>query len=51
MDAAPRQIFRGDTLFVLDRRITDTRDDPMETWIVMHQIDLDECDWISLNSE
>ena len=51
LDAAPSQTFRGDTLFVLDRRITETREDPMETWIVMHKLDLDECDWISLDSE
>lgn len=46
MDAMPAEAFRGDTLFVLDRRIIeDTR---LETWLVMYRIDLEGCDWIPL---
>lgn len=46
LDAMPVEAFRGDTLFVLDRRIID--DARLETWLVMYQIDLERCDWIPL---
>jgi len=47
LDARSMEAFRGDTLFVLDRRIVDDTD--LETWIVMYRIDTEECDWIPLN--
>jgi len=47
LDARAMEAFRGDTLFVLDRRIVDDTD--LETWIVMYRIDMEGCDWIPLN--
>lgn len=45
LDAMAAEAFRGDTLFVLDRRIVG---DQLETWVVMYRIDTEGCDWIPL---
>lgn len=45
-DAMPAAAFRGDTLFVFDRRIVD--DIRLETRIDLYLIDTAECDWIPL---
>jgi hypothetical protein len=45
-DARPIQGFRGDTLFLLDRRIT--AGERLETWIVSYRIDTDGCDWLKI---
>ncbi|MFQ5745451.1 MAG: hypothetical protein ACE5HV_18000 [Acidobacteriota bacterium] len=46
LDAMAAEAFRGDTLFVLDRRIVeDTR---LETWLVLYRIETRSCDWIPL---
>lgn len=41
----PMETFRGDTLFVLDRRIDDT--EKLQTWIVMYLVSDEECEWLS----
>lgn len=42
-DARPIEGARGDTLFVLDRRITDG--ERLETWIIAYRLDTAPCDW------
>lgn len=49
MDSAPMNSFRGDTLFVFDRRISDTPESPMESWIHLYRIDLEGCDWLGMD--
>jgi hypothetical protein len=44
-DARPIHGARGDTLFLLDRRIVGER---METWIVPYLVDTAGCDWIDI---
>lgn len=44
-DARPMETFRGDTLFLLDRRITEG--ERLETWIVLYRIDTSRCDWLA----
>lgn len=44
-DARSMEVFRGDTLFQLDRRMIGDR---LETWIRMFLIDREACDWIRL---
>jgi hypothetical protein len=44
-DARPIHGARGDTLFLLDRRIVGER---METWIVPYLVDTVGCDWIDI---
>ncbi|MBA4158832.1 MAG: hypothetical protein H0X65_15335 [Gemmatimonadetes bacterium] len=46
LDARSMEAFRGDTLFVLDRRIVD--DTRLETWIKLYRIDTEGCDWIPM---
>ena len=41
----PMETFRGDTLFVLDRRIDDS--EKLQTWILIYLVSDEECDWIS----
>ena len=41
----PMETFRGDTLFVLDRRIDDS--EKLQTWILMYLVSDAECDWLS----
>ena len=41
----PMETFRGDTLFVLDRRIDDSQQ--LQTWILMFLVSDEECDWLS----
>jgi hypothetical protein len=43
-DARPIHGFRGDTLFLLDRRIT--AGERLQTWIVSYRIDTRGCDWL-----
>lgn len=43
-DARPIEGARGDTLFVLDRRIT--QGERLETWIVAYRLDTADCDWL-----
>jgi len=44
----PMETFRGDTLFVLDRRIDDS--EKLQTWILMYLVSDEECDWLSTQS-
>lgn len=44
-DARPIQGFRGDTLFLLDRRIT--AGERLQTWVVSYQVDTRDCDWLA----
>ena len=44
----PMETFRGDTLFVLDRRID--HNEKLQTWIRMYLISDEECDWLSTQS-
>ncbi len=41
----PMETFRGDTLFVLDRRIEDS--EKLQTWILMFLVSDEQCDWLS----
>ena len=41
----PMETFRGDTLFVLDRRIDDS--EKLQTWILMYLVSDEGCDWLS----
>ena len=41
----PMETFRGDTLFVLDRRIEDS--EKLQTWILMYLVSDEKCDWLS----
>lgn len=41
----PMETFRGDTLFVLDRRIDDR--EKLQTWILMYLVSDEQCDWLS----
>ncbi len=41
----PMETFRGDTLFVLDRRIDDS--EKLQTWILMYLVSDEQCDWLS----
>ena len=41
----PMETFRGDTLFVLDRRIDDS--ERLQTWILMYLVSDEQCDWLS----
>lgn len=41
----PMETFRGDTLFVLDRRIDDSQ--KLQTWILMFLVSDEQCDWLS----
>ena len=41
----PMEAFRGDTLFVLDRRINDG--ERLQTWILMYLVSEEPCDWLS----
>jgi len=41
----PMETFRGDTLFVLDRRIDDS--EKLQTWILMYLVSDEGCDWMS----
>ena len=41
----PMETFRGDTLFVLDRRIEDSQQ--LQTWILMFLVSDEQCDWLS----
>ena len=41
----PMETFRGDTLFVLDRRIDDS--EKLQTWILMYLVSDEDCDWMS----
>ena len=41
----PMETFRGDTLFVLDRRIDDA--EKLQTWILMYLVSDEGCDWLS----
>ncbi len=41
----PMETFRGDTLFVLDRRIDDLQ--KLQTWVLMYLVSDEECDWMS----
>ena len=41
----PMETFRGDTLFVLERRINDT--DKLQTWMQMYLVSDEKCDWLS----
>ena len=41
----PMETFRGDTLFVLDRRIDDS--ERLQTWILMYLVSDERCDWLS----
>ena len=41
----PMETFRGDTLFVLDRRINDS--EKLQTWILMYLVSDEQCDWLS----
>lgn len=43
-DARPIQGFRGDTLFLLDRRIT--AGERLQTWVVSYRVDTGGCDWL-----
>lgn len=43
-DARPIEGTRGDTLFVLDRRITSG--ERLETWIIAYRLDTRRCDWL-----
>lgn len=43
-DARPIEGARGDTLFVLDRRIT--AGERLETWIIAYRLDTRRCDWL-----
>jgi hypothetical protein len=45
-DARPIQGFRGDTLFLLDRRILP--DETLETWVVKYRVDAENCDWVAI---
>lgn len=40
----PMETFRGDTLFVLDRRIDDS--ERLQTWVLMYLVSDEECDWM-----
>ncbi len=40
----PMETFRGDTLFVLDRRIDDS--EKLQTWILMYLVSDEGCDWM-----
>lgn len=42
--ARPMEAFRGDTLFLLDRRITAR--ERLETWVVLYRIDTSPCAWL-----
>lgn len=44
-DIRPMETFRGDTLFVLDRRIDDSEE--LQTWILMFLVSDEQCDWLS----
>ncbi len=44
-DIRPMETLRGDTLFVLDRRIADA--EQLQTWILMYLVSDAECDWLS----
>ena len=39
------ETFRGDTLFVLDRRIDEG--EKLQTWILMFLVSEEGCDWLS----
>jgi len=41
----PMETFRGDTLFVLDRRIDDS--EKLQTWILMYLVSDEGCEWLS----
>ena len=41
----PMETFRGDTLFVLDRRIDDSEE--LQTWILMYLVSDEGCEWLS----
>ncbi|MCY4399131.1 MAG: hypothetical protein OXE96_07325 [Gemmatimonadetes bacterium] len=41
----PMETFRGDTLFVLDRRIDDS--EKLQTWILIYLVSDRGCDWLS----
>ena len=41
----PMETFRGDTLFVLDRRIDDS--EKLQTWILMFLVSDEQCAWLS----
>ena len=41
----PMETFRGDTLFVLDRRIDEG--EKLQTWILMFLVSEEGCDWLS----
>ncbi len=45
----PMETFRGDTLFVLDRRIEDS--EKLQTWILMYLVSDERCDWLSTEPE
>lgn len=45
-DARPIEGFRGDTLFLLDRRIA--AGERLETWIVKYRVDTEGCEWIPI---
>ena len=48
-DIRPMETFRGDTLFVLDRRIDDS--EKLQTWILMYLVSDEGCDWLSARPE
>ena len=48
-DIRPMEIYRGDTLFVLDRRIDDS--EKLQTWILMYLVSDEGCDWLSARPE
>jgi len=41
----PMETFRGDTLFVLERRIDDA--EKLQTWILVYLVSDEGCDWLS----
>lgn len=43
-DARPIEGARGDTLFVLDRRIT--AGERLETWVIAYRLDTRRCEWL-----
>ncbi len=43
-DARPIEGARGDTLFILDRRIT--AGERLETWVMAYRLDTRRCDWL-----
>jgi hypothetical protein len=44
-DLPPMPVFRGDTVFVLSRRVEE--DDAVRTVLFAYRVDLSQCDWIS----